>query len=256
MHHASGAHDLGSGPLGYWGPAPKALLVYNRQAADDAGSPALRLSIGIPSMARAMARGFAHRKDRPGDIASDAQASLVARISNGDTSAEDEMVRLFHRRILVMMLSRVRDVETARDLTQEVLMAVMLAMRKGNIRDGGKLAAFIHGTARNTVNSFFRSKPPETVPLCPEHATVESGDLLENLHRTYLLDHLLSRLGSEDRRILVLSLVEGLKPGEIAERLGLSSEVVRARKSRAIKRAVMSLNDLAARPGKSLLAER
>jgi DNA-directed RNA polymerase specialized sigma24 family protein len=34
----------------------------------------------------------------------------------------------------------------------------------------------------------------------------------------------------------MLTLVDGLKPGQIAARLGLGEEVVRTRKSRAIKR--------------------
>jgi RNA polymerase sigma-70 factor (ECF subfamily) len=50
----------------------------------------------------------------------------------------------------------------------------------------------------------------------------------------------LKQLDPTDRRILLLTLVEGLKPAEIADRLGLSAEVVRARKSRAVKKIVES----------------
>jgi RNA polymerase sigma factor (sigma-70 family) len=46
----------------------------------------------------------------------------------------------------------------------------------------------------------------------------------------------LERLGQEDRNILLMTLVEGCKPGEIAAKLGLSSEVVRTRKVRALKK--------------------
>jgi RNA polymerase sigma factor (sigma-70 family) len=155
-----------------------------------------------------------------------------------------------------MTLSRVRDVETARDLTQEVLMAVVLALRNGRIREGEKLVAFIFGTARNTINGFIRSKPPETVPLSPEHATIDSSDLLEDIHQTTLLARLLNQLSADDRRILDLSLAEGLKPGEIAKRLGLSAEVVRARKSRAIKRAIVSMKNLKTRSNEPHFEER
>ena len=48
---------------------------------------------------------------------------------------------------------------------------------------------------------------------------------------------LASRLSENpDRRVLLLTLVDGLRSGEIAERLGLRADVVRARKARAIKR--------------------
>jgi RNA polymerase sigma factor (sigma-70 family) len=46
----------------------------------------------------------------------------------------------------------------------------------------------------------------------------------------------ISRLGKSEQEILRLTLVEGLKPGEIATRLGLKPEVVRKRKSRAVHR--------------------
>jgi RNA polymerase sigma factor (sigma-70 family) len=45
-----------------------------------------------------------------------------------------------------------------------------------------------------------------------------------------------ARLPRQDQQVLFLSLAEGLKPGEIAARLGLSAEVVRQQKSRALKR--------------------
>lgn len=154
-----------------------------------------------------------------------------------------------------MMLSRVRNAETARDLTQEVLLAVVLALRKGQVRDTGKLAAFICGTARNIVNGFFRSRPPESVPLAPEHAIAGADDILDDLHQTSLMTRLLDSVDAADRRILSLTLLEGLKPGEIAERLGLSSEVVRARKSRAIKRAIVCMRGIAPQSSGLSLAE-
>jgi DNA-directed RNA polymerase specialized sigma24 family protein len=39
-----------------------------------------------------------------------------------------------------------------------------------------------------------------------------------------------------DRRILAFTVVDGLKPAQVAQELGVSAEVVRARKSRALKR--------------------
>lgn len=158
------------------------------------------------------------------------------RARDGKDSAEDDLVRLFHKRVLTMTSSRVRDIETARDLTQEVLMAVILAIRQNRIREGEKLAAYVFGTARNLINGHFRSKPPDHLPLPQDLST--GGDFLENLHARFLMGRLLSSLDAADRRVLALALVEGLKPGEIARRLGLSSVAVRARKSRAIKKAI------------------
>ena len=54
----------------------------------------------------------------------------------------------------------------------------------------------------------------------------------------------LAQISPSDREILDLVLVEGLKPGEIAVRMGLAPEVVRTRKSRALKRILTALQRL------------
>ena len=54
----------------------------------------------------------------------------------------------------------------------------------------------------------------------------------------------LTGLNRSDKGILLMTLVDGLKPGEIAYRLGLTAEVVRARKSRALKRVIDRVSSL------------
>jgi len=51
----------------------------------------------------------------------------------------------------------------------------------------------------------------------------------------------ISKLDPSDKAILHLTLVEGLKPGLIAEKLGLSPDVVRQRKVRATRRVAESV---------------
>jgi RNA polymerase sigma-70 factor, ECF subfamily len=193
-----------------------------------------------------VAKGVTRPQAGADEFGPEAQAALALRVFEGDGAAENELARLFQRRVLLMTRSRVRNPETARDLTQEVLMAVVLALRKGKVREGEKLAAFVYGTARNVVNGFFRSKPPDCVPLFPEAATSHADDVVQDLHERTLMRRVMQGLDDADRRILNLTLVEGLKPGEIAERLNLSSEVVRARKSRAVKRAVACVRESSA----------
>lgn len=193
-----------------------------------------------------MAEAVARPQTGVDDFGPEAQAALALRVLEGDAAAEDELARRFQRRVLMMTRSRVRNPETARDLTQEVLMAVVLALRKGKVREGERLAAFVYGTARNIVNGFFRSKPPECVPLFPGAATSDADDVVQSLHERSLMRRVMQHLDEADRRILNLTLVEGLKSGEIAARLNLSSEVVRARKSRAVKRAVECVRESSA----------
>ena len=161
--------------------------------------------------------------------------NLAERIRQGETSAETELVCEFTRRIFVMAVVRTHDRETARELVQDVLMAVIGALRKGQLQDTDKLAAFVHGTARNLINNRLRleSQRPPLEPLSDDLTQASLTEQLEDAERLRLVHKALERLGQEDRKILWMTLVEGRKPGEIAAALGLTSEVVRTRKVRA-----------------------
>jgi RNA polymerase sigma-70 factor (ECF subfamily) len=137
-----------------------------------------------------------------------------------------------------MGVVRTHDREAARELVQDVLMAVIGALRKGQLQDADKLAAFVHGTARNLISNQLRSasQRPPMEPLPEDLAQASSIAQLEGAERVRLVHQALERLGAEDRKILWMTLVEGHKPGEIAAALGLTSEVVRTRKLRAVKK--------------------
>jgi RNA polymerase sigma factor (sigma-70 family) len=162
--------------------------------------------------------------------------SLAERIRRGDAAAETELVHEFSRRIFVMGVVRTRDREAARELVQDVLMAVIAALRKGQLRDEDKLPAFIYGTARNLINNRHRDEYPPMEPLPEDLAETSSIAQHEDAERVQLVHQALERLGQEDRKILWMTLVEGQKPGEIAAVLGLTPEVVRTRKLRAVKK--------------------
>jgi RNA polymerase sigma factor (sigma-70 family) len=165
-------------------------------------------------------------------------ARLAERIRQGDASAETELVHEFAHRIFVMGVVRTRDREAARELVQDVLMAVIGALRKGQLNDPDKLAAFVHGTARNLINNQLRSESqrPPLEPLPEDLAQDNLVERLEDAERVRLVHQAMERLGLEDRKILLMTLVQGHKPGEIAAALGLTSEVVRTRKLRALKK--------------------
>jgi RNA polymerase sigma-70 factor, ECF subfamily len=164
--------------------------------------------------------------------------SLAQRIRQGDASAETELVAEFTRRIFVMAVVRSHDPEAGRDLVQDVLMAVIVALRKGQLQDPDKLAAFVHGTARNLINNRLRNEgqQPHMEPLPDDLAQGGLTDQLDDPERVRLVQQMLERLCPEDRTILHMTLLEGSKPGEIAATLGLTSEVVRTRKLRAVKK--------------------
>jgi RNA polymerase sigma-70 factor (ECF subfamily) len=168
----------------------------------------------------------------------DEQTDLVLRVERGDAEAETRLVQLFSAAIRTMTRARTRGTLDGDDVSQDVMIAAITAIRRGQLRESDRLGAFIAGIARNVINNQLRvhgSRPVE--PLMSDEAAV--SDFREEItrrDRTRMVRAALDDLRVEDKRILVLTLVDGLKSGEIAERLGLDPEVVRTRKSRAIRR--------------------
>jgi RNA polymerase sigma factor (sigma-70 family) len=165
-------------------------------------------------------------------------ATLARRVEQGDADAEADLARLFEHRIRFMALVRLNGADAALDLTQETLLATLEALRRGSLREPAKLPAFVHGIARNIINNHLRraatnlevgGDPPERA------AGAEPFSAHVDTERRALVRDCLARLDLLDRRILLLTLVEGMNPREIAAVVGLTPEVVRTRKSRAVK---------------------
>ena len=168
-----------------------------------------------------------------------ATAGLAKSVLQQRSDIEDEFVRHFHDRVFLMALVRTGEREAARDLAQETMLAVIRNLRDGRLLDAERLPGYVCGTARNLISNHLRTRsrkpeggpPPEELPAPDCQVDVEQSE------RLFLARRAIARLQPADRLILLLTLVDGLKPGEIAERLNLSSEVVRKRKSRALERA-------------------
>lgn len=167
-------------------------------------------------------------------------ADLVDRIRLGERSAEDDLVRQFQGPVRSMVQARTGDRDAAQDLTQEIMLSVLCALREGRLRDRNGLVGYICGTMRNRVKYHFRcSRLDQATNPQPEAASSQPDpeEVRATAERRELVDEVIGRLNVDDRKILRLTLVEGLSPIQIGKRLGLKSEVVRKRKSRAVQRA-------------------
>src|SRR5262245_51512134 len=102
---------------------------------------------------------------------------LAERIPTGDPTAEDEFARLSRDKVFVVLLPRIHDPEAARELTQDVLLAALRALRDGRMHEADRLAAFVHGTARNLANNFLRARRqrPDSEPVTPELLLTQSA---------------------------------------------------------------------------------
>ena len=165
-------------------------------------------------------------------------AGLVERIGIGDPEAEAELVQRFQGRIFAMALARTGEPETARDLAQEVMISVLCALREGRLRNHDGLAGYVCTTSRNTISFFFRGRAQRKDTKLPDELEIDLHNpeqCFSSAERSRLALQAIGSLKSSDRAILQASLIDGQGSTEIAADMGLSSEVVRKRKSRALR---------------------
>jgi RNA polymerase sigma factor (sigma-70 family) len=165
-------------------------------------------------------------------------AGLASRVGQGDRAAEAELADLFHQRVRLFASVRLHGSDAASDIAQETILAVIEALRAGRLREPYNLPGFVLGTARNLVNNHHRkqARAPEVLEDPPDRPDETDGQWAGLDHeRRALVRKALGRLNALDRRILLLTLAEGMNPREIAPIVGLKPDVVRTRKARAVR---------------------
>ena len=164
--------------------------------------------------------------------------SLAERIRQGNRGAEAELAANFHPRVRIMLEVKLGDHEAASDLAQEIILAVLCGLRGGRLEDDDHLSSYVWGTARNMVKHHFKKRPRDSVEVESLHLACGDNPArnAETAQLLTLVRQAIDRLKVRDRQILLLTVMDGLKPGEVAERLGLRSDLVRQRKSRGLRK--------------------
>lgn len=163
-------------------------------------------------------------------------AELVARLQAGDPEAETALAERFGPRMRALCLARTRRPELAADLAQDAMIALLLELRRGSLRDPAALPAFAAGIARNVVRAEHRASTRHDLhPL--DGDVPQPGGVGEAVDvRRLDIERALQRLPPADQQVLQLILVDGCKPADLAQRLGISADAARARKLRAQRR--------------------
>lgn len=147
---------------------------------------------------------------------------------------EAELCRRFAPRIRLYGLKHLRDEDRARDLVQQVLVAVIEAARAGRIEEPEHLDRFVLGVCRNLALRVHRTdrRTPELVE--PEQLDVAAYlPAMEALDVEALL-HCLGGLDQRARTVLQLSFYRDKSADEIAGVLSTSAGNVRVLRHRAV----------------------
>jgi RNA polymerase sigma-70 factor, ECF subfamily len=163
-------------------------------------------------------------------------AEVVRRIGSGpDSEAEGELFRRMAPRIRLYGLRHLRDGHAADDLTQQVLITTLEALRAGRLREPEKLASFVFGTCRMTVLDLRRGAQ-RRARLLEQFGT----DLPMRTEPSMLhLDHeqltrCLQALTERERAVVVMTFYDERTGAEVSGFLGVSEANVRVIRHRAI----------------------
>ena len=122
---------------------------------------------------------------------------------------------------------RLRNRQQAEDLAHDTFVRVL----ESNSTDVAQPRAYLHQTARNiAVDAYRREDRREAMALeTYDHSAAHTGDPEHVMHAIQLADSIeraLAELPLNCRRIFIWQKIEGLTQQEIAERLGLSKNMV------------------------------
>jgi RNA polymerase sigma-70 factor (ECF subfamily) len=157
----------------------------------------------------------------------------------GDPEALEALLQEHQARIYRFAMKLCRDPEDARDVLQDTLLAVARSLR--DFRGGASLSTWLYTIARSfCIKARRKSKfaPAHEEPLeVGAEVAAPDGTGPEDIAAQHeigaALDRSIRALDPEQREVLVLRDIEGLKATEVAEVLGLSVPAVKSRLHRA-----------------------
>lgn len=160
--------------------------------------------------------------------------SLFERIGNDDMAALEELYHQTERTLYAYILSNVKDHDETLDLMQETYIKIMSAAHL--YKPMGKPLAWMFTIARNLYISKLR-KEKRNIYIDSE---IIEGDLKFSYVKDYedrlVLETALEILDKEEREIVLLYAVSGLKHKEIAANLGLKLSTTLSKYHRALKK--------------------
>jgi RNA polymerase sigma-70 factor (ECF subfamily) len=174
--------------------------------------------------------------------------ALVQAVQAGDGNAFAELFRRHYPSVRKACNRRLYDSVEADEMAQAAF--VRAFERIAQCRGDRHFGPWVHVIARSLCMDAFRAKArvePREQPLTgrSEHRPNEPEESLLTRERSAQVHEALDALPDRQRRAVIARHWEGLRPGEIADRLGLSVSAVDSLLLRARRRLALSYRHLA-----------
>jgi RNA polymerase sigma-70 factor (ECF subfamily) len=163
---------------------------------------------------------------------------LVALLKQGDHAAFTEIYDRYSPKIFYQVNQMLRDVEVAKDLVQDLFIAIW--NKSDHIRVDAKLGGYLYIAAQNTVFKYIQKSKVRDGYLksLAEFSTELSDTTTEQLDEKelhILIDRYIKELPLKMREVFELSRMQELSYHEIAMQLNISEQTVKNQVSSALK---------------------
>ena len=159
---------------------------------------------------------------------------LLIHIAGGEREALAELYQRTRAAVYGLALSYLKNAHDAQDLTQDVYVQVWDCAEQ--YRPTGSPMGWLLAVCRNLCLMRLRRTERHAVLSEAEWDAIPQQETGLTTEERTLLQHVLSRLGEEERRIVLLHAVTGLKHREIAALLELPLPTVLSKYHRAIRK--------------------
>lgn len=159
---------------------------------------------------------------------------LFKRIGNDDMTALDELYKLTERTMYAFSLSLTKDHQKALDLMQDTYVKILSAAHL--YKPMGKPLAWMFTIAKN-LHYTNTKKENRSFLMEPEEVSDDKRfSYVTDADDRIVLEGVLSLLSQEEREIVMLYAVTGMKHKEISESLGLNLSTTLSKYHRALKK--------------------
>jgi len=171
------------------------------------------------------------------------EEKLIEKAKKGDILAFEKIYRKHGPKVFRFLYWKTSDIETTKDLVQEVFLKAFKKIKSFKIKKGVSISCWLLRIARNTVIDFYRtSKPTYSLEALedPVLKLASSQPLPSQLTQRNLenerLKKALAKLPEIQREVIVLRFIEGLSSKEVGEILKKSDGAIRIIQYRALKK--------------------
>ncbi len=171
------------------------------------------------------------------------EEKLIKKAKKGDVLAFEKIYKKYGPIVFRFLYWKTSDIETTKDLVQEVFLKAFKKIKKFKIKKGIPISCWILRIARNTVIDFYRtSKTTYSLESIEEPVLKLTSNepspfqVTQRNFESQVIREALKKLPEIQSEVIVLRFIEGLSSKEVGKILKKSDGAIRIIQYRALKK--------------------